>query len=85
MKDMTGKELQIGDKVAYIFVPYGKAVAECGGEGTIIHIDESKSRPVQVDFGECKNSYAPHKLVIIQSKWTCKMTYQSVIIKVQSG
>ena len=68
MNDMTGRELHIGDKVAYIFVPYGKAVAEHGGTGIVTKIDESKPRPVQVDFGESKSSYVPHKLVILQ-KW----------------
>jgi hypothetical protein len=66
MNDMTGRELHIGDKVAYIFVPYGKAVAEHGGTGIVTKIDEDKPRPVQVDFGESKNSYVPHKLVILE-------------------
>ena len=63
MKDITGREIKIGDKVAYIYVEYGKAVPECGGMGEIVNIDESKYRPVQVDFGECKQSYNAHKLV----------------------
>ena len=65
MKDMTGREIKIGDKVAYIYTPYNKDRVECGGIGKIVNIDENKCRPVQVDFGETKQSYNAHKLVKI--------------------
>lgn len=68
MNDMTGRELQIGDKVAYIFVPYGKAVPEHGGTGIVTKIDEDRPMPIQVNYGEKKSRCLPHKLVILERK-----------------
>ena len=68
MKDITGRTIKIGDTVGYIYVEYGKSTPEYGGTGKVTKIDEEKSRPVQVDFGECKQSYTPNKLIILNTK-----------------
>ena len=63
--DMTGRILKVGNEVAYVYVEYGKSTPECGGIGIVSKIDETRTRPVQVDFGEYKQSYTSNKLIII--------------------
>ena len=66
--DMTGRILHVGDTVGYIYAEYNKNRIVYGGTGKVISINEEKCRPIQVDFGEAKQSYEPHKLIILSTK-----------------
>ena len=63
--DMTGRILHVGDTVGYIYPEFNKDEVTYGGTGKVVNIDEEKCRPIQVDFGETKQSYNAYKLVKI--------------------
>lgn len=48
MKDMTGREIQVGDRIVYASNPYGEPVLT---EGTVIEVDADSAKIARHNVG----------------------------------